>query len=165
MQSRQENCQYTTPVAPAPGSLSAQPGDDLGARSGLRLPLLGHGDVASHVDCAEERIAGAGKHLEDRVAPDFQVRRLFEPELLDRCEWTLRRMAGPGYWPDEGELRYYLACLRGQAVFDVRHGARLKRRSQPFRKMAVQDAKGILTGGDTAGTKYFERVSRDIARL
>jgi hypothetical protein len=29
------------------------------------------------------------------------------------------------------------------------------------RKMSVQDAKGILTGGDTAGTEYFRRTTRD----
>ena len=27
--------------------------------------------------------------------------------------------------------------------------------------MSVQDAKGILTGGDTAGTEYFRRTTRD----
>lgn len=29
------------------------------------------------------------------------------------------------------------------------------------RQMSVQDAKGILTGGDTAGTEYFRRVTAD----
>ncbi len=29
------------------------------------------------------------------------------------------------------------------------------------RKMTVQDAKGILTGGETAGTDYFRRITRD----
>jgi len=30
-----------------------------------------------------------------------------------------------------------------------------------LRQMSVQDAKGILTGGDTAGTEYFRRVTAD----
>jgi len=29
------------------------------------------------------------------------------------------------------------------------------------RQMSVQDAKGILTGGETAGTDYFRRVTAD----
>ena len=31
---------------------------------------------------------------------------------------------------------------------------------QSVRKMTVQDAKGILTGGETAGTEYFKRTTR-----
>ncbi len=29
------------------------------------------------------------------------------------------------------------------------------------RKMTVQDAKGILTGGETSGTEYFQRTTKD----
>src|SRR5436853_2862260 len=29
------------------------------------------------------------------------------------------------------------------------------------RKMSVQDAKGVLTGGETAGTEYFRRTTQD----
>jgi len=32
------------------------------------------------------------------------------------------------------------------------------------KKMTVQDAKGILTGGDTAGTEYFRRTTQDQLR-
>lgn len=32
------------------------------------------------------------------------------------------------------------------------------------KKMTVQDAKGILTGGDTAGTEYFRRTTQDPLR-
>ena len=32
------------------------------------------------------------------------------------------------------------------------------------KKMSVQDAKGILTGGDTAGTEYFKRTTSDPLR-
>ncbi|TMI42490.1 MAG: DUF4197 domain-containing protein, partial [Betaproteobacteria bacterium] len=30
-----------------------------------------------------------------------------------------------------------------------------------IRKMTIRDAKGILAGGDTAGTEYFRRTTRD----
>jgi hypothetical protein len=32
---------------------------------------------------------------------------------------------------------------------------------QSVKKMSVQDAKRIITGGDTAGTEYFRRTTRD----
>jgi hypothetical protein len=33
-----------------------------------------------------------------------------------------------------------------------------------IRKMTISDAKGILAGGDTAGTEYFRRTTRDPLR-
>ena len=75
------------------------------------------------------------------------------PESLARAESTLRRF-GMGRYADELEL-----TINRAAEAAVPEAKQLF--VDAVRKMTVQDAKGILTGGDTAGTKYFERVTRD----
>ena len=37
--------------------------------------------------------------------------------------------------------------------------------SESIKKMSVQDAKGILTGGQTSGTEYFKRSTTDQLKL
>ena len=71
------------------------------------------------------------------------------PDSLQRGERLARRV-GMGRYADE--LITTMNRAAEQAVPEAR---------QLFvdsaRKMTVQDAKGILTGGDTAGTEYFRR--------
>ena len=74
------------------------------------------------------------------------------PESLERAERLLRRV-GMGRYADElivGMNRAAEAAVpeaRAQLVDSIR-------------KMSVQDAKGILTGGETAATEYFRRTTR-----
>jgi len=75
------------------------------------------------------------------------------PESLARAESLLRRF-GMGRYADELEL-----TINRAAEAAVPEAKQLF--VDAVRKMTVQDAKGILTGGDTAGTQYFERVTRE----
>lgn len=75
------------------------------------------------------------------------------PESLTRAESALRRF-GMGRYADELEL-----TINRAAEAAVPEAKQLF--VDAVRKMTVQDAKGILTGGDTAGAQYFERVTRD----
>jgi len=78
------------------------------------------------------------------------------PESLRRAEGLMRRL-GMGRYADELELTMNRAAEAAVAE------------AKPLlvdavKKMSVQDAKGILTGGDTAGTEYFRRTTQDQLR-
>src|SRR5436190_5765526 len=75
------------------------------------------------------------------------------PESAQRAEHLLRRM-GMGKYADE--LVVTLNRAAEQAVPEAKSVF-----VDSVKKMSVQDAKGILTGGDTAGTAYFRRTTRD----
>ena len=78
------------------------------------------------------------------------------PESLQRAEGWMRRL-GMGRYADELVLTMNRAAEA--AVPEARTllvGA--------VKKMTVEDAKGILTGGDTAGTAYFRRTTEDQLR-
>jgi hypothetical protein len=78
------------------------------------------------------------------------------PESLQRAARTMRRF-GLGQYADELELTMNRAAE--SAVPEARTlliGA--------VKKMTVEDAKGILIGGDTAGTAYFRRTTEDQLR-
>jgi hypothetical protein len=79
------------------------------------------------------------------------------PASLQRGERLARRV-GMGRYADE--LITTMNRAAEQAVPEAR---------QLFvdaaRKMTVRDAKGILSGGDTAGTAYFRRTTHDQLRL
>jgi Protein of unknown function (DUF4197) len=78
------------------------------------------------------------------------------PDSLTRAESLMRRI-GMGRYADE------LALSMNRAA-----EAAVPEAKQLFldsvRKMTVQDAKGILTGGDTAGTEYFQKTTKDQLR-
>jgi Protein of unknown function (DUF4197) len=78
------------------------------------------------------------------------------PDSLQRGERLARRV-GMGRYADE--LVTAMNRAAEQAVPEAR---------QLFidsaRKMTVQDAKGILTGGDTAGTDFFRRTTQEQLR-
>ena len=73
------------------------------------------------------------------------------PESLTRAESVMRRL-GMGKYADE------LVVAMNRAAEEAVPEAR-----QIFvdsvRKMTIRDAKGILTGGETAGTEYFRRTT------
>ena len=74
------------------------------------------------------------------------------PESAQRAERLMRRV-GMGRYADELEVTMNRAAEaavpEAKALF-----------VQSVKKMTVQDAKGILTGGETAGTEYFKRTTR-----
>ena len=74
------------------------------------------------------------------------------PESLERAERLLRRV-GMGRYADE-----LIVGMNRAAEAAVPEARALLVDS--IRKMSVQDAKGILTGGETAATEYFRRTTR-----
>lgn len=78
------------------------------------------------------------------------------PESMKRAERTMRRF-GMGKYADELVL-----AMNRAAEAAVPEAKQLFVDS--VRKMTVTDAKGILTGGDTAGTEYFKRTTSDQLR-
>lgn len=75
------------------------------------------------------------------------------PESAQRVEHTLRRF-GMGSYADE-----LIVAMNRAAEPAVPEAKALF--VQSVKKMTVQDAKGIITGGETAGTDYFRRTTRD----
>ena len=73
------------------------------------------------------------------------------PESAQRAERLMRRM-GMGRHADE-----LIVTINRAAEAAVPEAKQLM--VDAVRKMTVQDAKGILAGGDTAGTDYFKRTT------
>jgi hypothetical protein len=78
------------------------------------------------------------------------------PESLARAESLMRRV-GMGKYADE-----LVTTMNRAAEAAVPEARQLLVDS--VKKMSVQDAKGVLTGGDTAGTEYFKRTTQDQMR-
>src|SRR4051812_9431241 len=74
------------------------------------------------------------------------------PESAQRAEKLMRRV-GMGHYADE-----LVVTMNRAAEAAVPEAKALF--VQSLKKMTVQDAKGILTGGETAGTEYFRRTTR-----
>lgn len=74
------------------------------------------------------------------------------PDSLARAERLMRRV-GMGHYADELVL-----SMNRAAEAAVPEAKQLL--IEAVKKMSVQDAKGILTGGETAGTEYFRRTTR-----
>jgi hypothetical protein len=75
------------------------------------------------------------------------------PESLQRTERLMRRV-GMGRYADE-----LIVTLNRAAEAAVPEARPLL--LDAVKKMTVQDAKGILSGGDTAATEYFRRSTQD----
>ena len=78
------------------------------------------------------------------------------PDSLKKYE-RLMRGVGMGKYADE-----LILTMNRAAEAAVPEAKRLFVDS--VKKMSVQDAKGILTGGQTAGTEYFKRTTSDQLR-
>ena len=74
------------------------------------------------------------------------------PESAQRAERLMRRV-GMGHYADE-----LVVTMNRAAEAAVPEAKALF--VQSLKKMTIQDAKGILTGGETAGTDYFRRTTR-----
>lgn len=79
------------------------------------------------------------------------------PDSLRRAEKNMRRF-GMGRYADE-----LLVTLNRAAEAAVPEARPLF--LDALRQMSVVDAKGILTGGDTAGTEFFRRTTAEPLRL
>jgi len=79
------------------------------------------------------------------------------PDSLKKYESLMRRV-GMGKYADE-----LILTMNRAAEAAVPEAKKLFVDS--IRKMSVQDAKGILTGGQTAGTEYFKRTTSDPLRV
>jgi hypothetical protein len=77
--------------------------------------------------------------------------RIDMPDSLERTEKAMRRL-GMGKYADE-----LIVTMNRAAEAAVPEAKKLFVDS--VKKMTVQDAKGILTGGDTAGTAYFRKTT------
>src|SRR5438105_8509489 len=75
------------------------------------------------------------------------------PESAGRAEKMMRRF-GAGKYADE-----LIVTMNRAAESAVPEAKALF--VQSVKNMTVQDAKRIITGGDTAGTDYFRRTTRD----
>ena len=60
------------------GALLRRPRDDVDLRVGRRRPVLVDREIAVHHDGAQEAVALAGEHREDRMVGHFQVGSFFE---------------------------------------------------------------------------------------
>ena len=78
------------------------------------------------------------------------------PESLQKAEGWMRRL-GMGRYADELVLTMNRAAEAAVPEAQTLLVGAVK-------KMTVEDAKGILTGGDTAGTAYFRRSTEDQLR-
>ena len=82
-----------------------------------------------------------------------QLVRIALPESAQRAERMMRRV-GMGKYADE-----LIVTMNRAAEAAVPEARSLF--VQSVRKMTLHDAKGILTGGDTAATDYFRRATRE----
>lgn len=98
------------------------------------------------------RAAVAQLGREDGFLGDARVK-IPLPESLRRAEKNMRRF-GMAKYADE-----LIVTLNRAAEAAVPEAQQLF--VDAVRQMSVQDAKGILTGGDTAATAYFRRVTAD----
>jgi hypothetical protein len=96
------------------------------------------------------RAAVAQLGREDGFLGDARVK-IPLPESLRRAEKNMRRF-GMGRYADE-----LIVTLNRAAEAAVPEAKQLF--IDALRQMSVQDAKGILTGGETAGTEYFRHVT------
>jgi hypothetical protein len=101
------------------------------------------------------RAAVARLGREDGFLGDARVK-IPLPDTLRRAEKNMRRF-GMGKYADE-----LIVTLNRAAEAAVPEAQQLF--VDAVRQMSVQDAKGILTGGDTAGTEYFRRATADALR-
>jgi hypothetical protein len=123
------------------------------ARAGLES--VTNQDAASGLKAALEKGAGAAVDLLGKTDGFFGngAVKIPLPDSLKKYE-KLMRSVGMGKYADELEL-----AMNRAAEAAVPEAKKLF--SDSIRKMSVQDAKGILTGGQTSGTEYFKRSTTD----
>jgi len=122
------------------------------------LDALTNQDATSGLKAALEKGAGAAVDLLGKTDGFFGngAVKIPLPDSLKKYE-KLMRSVGMGKYADELVLTMNRAAEA--AVPEAR-----KLLVDSVKKMSVQDAKGVLTGGQTAGTEYFKRSTTDQLR-
>ncbi|HEY5635796.1 MAG TPA: DUF4197 domain-containing protein [Burkholderiales bacterium] len=130
----------------------------LAAPAWAQLDRITNSEATSGLRAALERgaqVAVDGLGRTDGFFGNDKVKILL-PESLQSAERMLRNF-GMGKYADELVLTMNRAAEA--AVPEAK-----KLLVDAVKKMSVQDAKGILTGGETAGTEYFKRTTSDPLR-
>jgi len=122
------------------------------------LDALSNQDATSGLKAALEKGAGVAVDLLGRTDGFLgnAAVKIPLPDSLKKYEKLMRNL-GMGKYADELVLTMNRAAEA--AVPEAK-----KLLSESIRKMSVQDAKGILTGGSTSGTEYFKRSTTDQLR-
>ena len=123
------------------------------------LDALTNQDAVSGLKAALEKGSGAAVDLLGKTDGFFgnSAVKIPLPDSLKKYE-KLMRGVGMGKYADELELTMNRAAEA--AVPEAK-----KLFVDSIKKMSVQDAKGILTGGQTGGTEYFKRTTSDQLRV
>jgi Protein of unknown function (DUF4197) len=122
------------------------------------LDALSNQDATSGLKAALEKGAGAAVDSLGKTDGFFgnSAVKIPLPDSLKKYE-KLMHTVGMGKYADELVLTMNRAAE--QAVPEAK-----KLFTESIKKMSVQDAKGILTGGQTSGTDYFKRTTSDQLR-
>jgi hypothetical protein len=131
-------------VAPAQAQVSLQSLTNQDASAGLKAALEKGAGVAVDLLGRTDGFLGNG------------AVKIPLPDSLKKYESLMRRV-GMGKYADE-----LVTTMNRAAEAAVPEAKKLFQ--DAIRKMTVQDAKGILTGGQTSGTEYFKRTTTDQLR-
>src|SRR3972149_985238 len=115
------------------------------------LNALSNQDAVSGLKAALEKGTGVAVDLLGRT-DGFYGNNAVKIPLPDALKKTQKLMRGIGMGRQADELELTLNRAAEAAVPEAK-----KLFVDSIRKMSVQDAKGILTGGQTSGTEYFKR--------
>ncbi len=122
------------------------------------LDALTNQDAVSGLKAALEKGSGVAVDLLGKTDGFFANEAVKIP-LPDSLKKTQKLMRGIGMGKYADELELTLNRAAEAAVPEAK-----KLFVDAIKKMSVQDAKGILTGGQTSGTDYFKRSTTDQLR-
>jgi len=122
------------------------------------VEALSNQDAVSGLKAAIEKGAGVAVDLLGRTDGFFGNGAVKIP-LPDSLKKYEKLMRGVGMGKHADELVLTMNRAAEAAVPEAK-----KLFTDSIRKMSVQDAKGILTGGQTAGTEYFKRSTTEQLR-
>ena len=123
-----------------------------------QLDKITNQDAVSGLKAALEKGAGVAVDLLGKT-DGFYGNNAVKIPLPDSLKKTQKLMRGIGMGKHADELELRLNRAAEAAVPEAK-----KLFVDSIRKMSVQDAKGILTGGQTSGTDYFRRTTTDPLR-
>jgi hypothetical protein len=129
------------------------------APSQASVNALSNQDAVAGLKAALEKGSGAAVDLLGRTDGFFgnSAVKIPLPDSLKKYEKLMR---GVGMGKQADELILTMNRAAEAAVPEAK-----KLFVDSIKKMSVQDAKGILTGGQTAGTEYFKRTTSDQLRV
>ena len=123
-----------------------------------QLDKITNQDAVSGLKAALEKGTGVAVDLLGKT-DGFYGNNAVKIPLPDSLKKTQKLMRGIGMGKHADELELRLNRAAEAAVPEAK-----KLFVDSIRKMSVQDAKGILTGGQTSGTEYFKRSTTDQLR-